>query len=556
MPLRSYQLEGVDALWEFFEQNRKGHPLLAYPTGTGKSLILAACIHRAVYEYPETCIWALTHVKKLIEQNFAKLLQRWPNAPAGVYSSGLGRKDTQHQIIFGGIQSIVNVLEQLPVPNIVFIDEAHLVGPNDNTRYGKVFAYLLERNPRVRFVGLSATCYRMGHGMLTNGKPFTHMAIDYTSMERFNELVHDGFIAPLSAKKTAVQLDVSGVKTSGDDYNQKQLQEAVDKDGITRRALSEAIEWGRNRKRWLVFASGINHAEHIVDILAEYGYTAVTVHSDNHNAVNDANLLAFERGDVRIAVSMNALTTGVDVPEIDFIVMLRPTRSVPLWVQMLGRGTRVVYADGYDVETRDGRFAAMAASCKPNGCLVADFTSNTRELGPINNPVIPTERKRGQKAGARPAVVKACPACAEYVPPSVRFCYKCGHEFVIAVRIQDHSEGLEVMQVEAPRVEMFDIENVAYGVLRRAGRTPIFRAVYTARNKNGLRAFTEWLGFESEKHSVRRHASNWWIERSGIINNVPSSCSEAESQIKTLRIPKRARVWVNKARPEIMSYEY
>src|SRR4029079_8138707 len=101
---------------------------------------------------------------------------------------------------------------------------------------------------------------------------------------------------------------------------------------------------------------------------------------------------ALRAGEVRALVNNNILTTGYDDPTIDLIMVLRPTMSVVLWVQMLGRGTRPVFPPGYDSETLEQRMAAIMASGKFD-CLVLDYAGNTRRLGPINDPVIPAPPK-------------------------------------------------------------------------------------------------------------------------------------------------------------------
>ncbi|WP_423237389.1 DEAD/DEAH box helicase, partial [Enterobacter cloacae] len=125
--------------------------------------------------------------------------------------------------------------------------------------------------------------------------------------------------------------------------------------------------------------------------------TGETPKKERDTIIND-----FKSGRITAVVNNNVLTTGFDHPGLDLIVVLRPSESSRLWVQILGRGTRPDYADGFDLSTTAGRLQAIAASHKQN-CLVLDYSGNTRRLGPINDPVMP--KRPGQK-GKSTAPVK------------------------------------------------------------------------------------------------------------------------------------------------------
>jgi DNA repair protein RadD len=173
------------------------------------------------------------------------------------------------------------------------------------------------------------------------------------------------------------------------------LQAAVDDADITYRALTEAVQIGQSRRSWTAFASGIDHAIHIAEMLrGTFGIDAAEVHSKMPEKERDRRIEAYKRGELRCIVNKDILTTGFDHPPIDLILMLRPTMSTGLWVQMLGRGTRPYdpavhgYLPGFPTKKYD--------------CCVLDYAGNTRRLGPINDPVIPKpkgQRTRGRRAG-------------------------------------------------------------------------------------------------------------------------------------------------------------
>ncbi|NND99437.1 MAG: DEAD/DEAH box helicase family protein, partial [Pirellulaceae bacterium] len=322
--LRNYQERAVNALFDYFHKHR-GHPLVGMPTGSGKSLVIGDFIRRALSAYPQTRILALTHVKELVDQNAAALLKLWTTAPVGICSAGLRRFETQFPIVFAGVGSVMNRADELGHRDLVLIDEAHMVSPKETTQYQRLILALTAVNPNVKVVGFSATLFRMGQGMLTDGGLFTDVAFDLTSREEFNALLDDGWLAPLTPKQTATQIDTDPVKITLGEFNQKQLQKATDREAITSAAVEELCREGHDRKRWLIFAAGIDHSDHVAETLCAAGVDAVSLHTGPTSAPRDETINAFRAGELRAIVNNGILTTGFDCAEIDLIGMLRPT---------------------------------------------------------------------------------------------------------------------------------------------------------------------------------------------------------------------------------------
>ena len=401
---RQYQTEAVASIWQYFQTHPTGNPIIAMPTGSGKTIVNARFLEGIYKMFPFQKVMLLTHVKELIQQNYDKLVALWPDAPVGIYSDGLGQKESRQQITLGGIASVWRKPELFGHVDLIIIDEVHLVSPRGNTMYQTFITALQKINPHIRVIGLTATPWRMGHGLLTDPykdkddkihpSVFTDFCFDITNYQSFNRLIAEGYLVPLIPKKPKTELNVDGVHLRGGEFIEKDLQLAVDKYEITVAACKEAIELGKDRKKWLVFASGIEHAEHITEILNDMGISAGCVHSkrDDRNKM----IADFRAGKLRALVNNNILTTGYDDPTVDMIVVLRPTMSTVLWVQMLGRGTRPVYPAGYDSETIEQRIEAIKASGKLD-CLVLDYAGNTRRLGPINDPVILSSKLRGTR---------------------------------------------------------------------------------------------------------------------------------------------------------------
>ena len=551
---RDYQVAARDAIWAYYANGGTGNPVVALPTGTGKSLIPPDFIEQVLAYWPGQRFAVLVHVKELVAQNYQTMIRQWPAAPAGVVSAGLGRKEWGRPITFAGIGSVARYAARLGHIDILFIDECHLVSDNEDSMYRKLIDALLKINPHMKVVGLSATPWRVGTGHIVDGDVFTDVCYDATTLEAFNWFIEQGYLVPLIPRPMRTTIDTDKVKIQGGEFQQKDLQAAVDREEITAAALDEALELSHDRQSCLTFATGIEHAEHIAAYLESRGEHAVVIHSKMPEVERDARLAAFKRGDVRWAVNNNVLTTGFDHPALDNIVMLRPTRSPGLWVQMLGRGTRPDYADGFDLETQEGRLLAIAQSGKQN-CQVLDFAGNTMSLGPINDPQLP--KKRGKGGGVPP--VKTCKeentkehaGCGVFNHPTAKVCVNCGAEFIFENKLSDRAGTSALIAgnkaYEEPVVNEFKVTRVTYEKHAKIGRPDSIRVNYYC----GLRRFTHYVCPEHGGIPTRK-AEAWWARHGG--GSMPHNTESALKMIDHLRVPARIRVWENKKYPDILDW--
>lgn len=538
MQLRYYQKEAVESIFNYFANGKTGNPVIALPTGTGKSLVIADFLKQSLSYWPNQRFMMLTHVKELIQQNANKLKATWETAPLGIYSAGLNEKNSFLPIVFGGVASVHSSPGIFGHRDIVIVDECHTIGTNKNTMYRKVIDQLKETNPFLKVIGLTATPFRLGQGLITEDGLFTDICYNASSMQAFNRLVAEGFIANLIPKRTSLELDTSKVRITNGDFNEHDLQAAVDVDSITYSAVKEFIEYGNERHSGLVFTSGIEHCNHVKSAIQSFGESATAVHSRMTRAERDEALLGFKNGTYKYIVSNGVLTTGFDHPPIDIIGILRPTMSPALWVQMLGRGTRPY---SWFVENQ---YIAGFNFVKEN-CLVLDFAGNTKRLGPINDPVLP--RKKGQKTGDAP--IRICGHCGVYNHASARFCCSCGEAFEFKQKLFTEAGTEELIKTDLPVVETFEVSRVIYNKHIRPGSVPTMQASYFC----GLRCFKEFVPIEHPGIAGKR-ALEWWQQRSP--EPFPASVDEALSKISQLRAPKKIRVHVNKKYPEILSHEY
>lgn len=402
--LRPYQRKAVDELYAWFGEH-EGNPCIVAPTGSGKSHIVATICQEAVEQYPGTRVLMLTHVRELIEQNLEKLMMHWLMAPVGVYSAGIGRKELEYPITFAGIQSIYNRIDEFKAPDLIIVDECHLISHKDQGMYRTFVDAMKQQNPDLRVIGLTATPYRLGHGLITD-KP---ALFDEPLIESIDILTlqAQGYLAKLKSKTTRNRFDLTGVGKRGGEYIESDLQRAVDVHETSEAVIDEVMAIAGNRRAWLFFCAGVDHARHVCEVLRSRDVPAACVTGETSKAERDYYIAQFKRGHLKALTNANVLTTGFDYPDIDLIVMMRPTMSPALYMQMAGRGLRVKSHGG--------------------DCLVLDFAGNVAMHGPITHVRPPGKAGKG---GIAPS--KICPDCDEILHAAVKVCPECGYEFPLS----------------------------------------------------------------------------------------------------------------------------
>ncbi len=551
-----FQTDAKNAIFNYFENGGKGNPLVCCPTGSGKSIIIADFLRDVFRHYPNQRVMMLTHVWKLIQQNAEKMQNFWPTAPIGIHSAGLGHRDTMMPIIFGGVQSVHKTLEKNEFAfghrDLILIDESHLLGSDEDSQYLKVIAALTKINPYLKIIGFTATPYRLKMGLLTDGGLFSDVCFNITTHEWFQRLIAEGFLSPLIGKVTTTKIEgINSLSVTAGDFNNKQSEDLVDTDEITYSACKEMLEYGYDRSKCMVFAAGVQNAEHIAAMLQSFGASALAVHSKLSADENKKRLALYDNDEVWAIVGANMLTTGYDQPRIDLIADMQPTCSPGKHVQKLGRGTRVF----------PGK----------NNCLVLDFVGNIGRNGPIDDPVMP--RKPGARTG-EPPPVKICtgdklltnkdkpPAvwtkgCDAYNHASARYCCNCAEEFNFTTKLFSTAfNDAPMKQEENPVFETVPIMRPIHyskheGKDKGSGivSPPTVKAMYPF----GIRSINMFLCFE-HTGKPRRIAHEWWQRHSP--NDPPATVDEFLSRTHELRVPKSVQVHANLKYPTIMEWHF
>jgi len=502
--LRPYQSAALDAIWKYFYSGSKGNPLVVAPTGSGKSLIIAGFCEQVQKRWPEQRILILSHVKEILTQNRKAIQSLLPDIKVGIYVAGLNRKDIA-PVTLASIQSAYNAQEIFKENfDVILVDEAHLIPHRGEGRYRTLLKLLNKPT-----VGFTATPFRLGTGYLHIGEGALFDQIIYNI--RINDLIKMGHLCEVAAKGTHVPMDPTDIRKSGGDYVVSALAERFDKEAITSKIVNELLVYKNLRKKWLLFAIDIAHAEHITELLNQRGIVAESVHSKTKNRT--AIIKRFKEDysqqstSLQALVSVAVLTTGFDAPSVDLIGLLRPTSSPVLHVQIIGRGLR-------------------PAAGKID-CLVLDFAGNLLRNGPIDNPDI---RTCGNGSGE--PIMKMCENCYEIVYAAVKICPVCGYEFLFEHHL--HSSFDKDANVLSA-IEWHKVDWAEYKEYLARSNKLMLKVTYHC----GLRTFSEYIAVEHTGYA-RYRAQHWWQRRHKI--PLPNTVKETLPLVNDLKTPSEILV--------------
>lgn len=571
MKLRDYQTEDVQAGLNFLFYAKETAGLILEPTGVGKSVIIADTTRQTKLYYPPARILMLTHSKELVEQNHDKAQSMIRDYKVGLWHAGLRKKETDSDILFAGIDTVANNPQLLGVRHVVMIDEAHRVSPRLNTNYRKVCAAIQTMNPMAKFLGLTATDYREGQGLLTDAwydrqaktliKPFWEtIVIDHTNTEKFNWYIEQAYLKRLVPKQPDNVIDVSGLRVSATthDYKQEDIDQLVNNEKRISAIVDEICAHGFDRRSWLVFAAGNVNSELVMKEIASRGVSVAMISDKTEKKERERILADYKAYKIRCIVNNDILTTGFDHNGVDLIAVVRPTNSTSLWVQMLGRGTRPVYAAGYDLETLEGRKSAMFASGVHN-CLVLDFAGNSKRLGAINDPVKPVAPSQKRKAAAKDAPLKVCGnnECKTYMYATAKICDECGYEFPMSSLVRNHAatQDLVVEKEHVPDIRRLLVTSISFREKKYFDSGMSAASLHVVYNCGSNGKFEERLSFGK----LTKRTELWW-QALGNGYPIPKSIDEfmtyGKAHIKQVSV---IDVYMNKPRrttPEVIRYGF
>lgn len=410
--LRGYQQAAIDEARAAYRHHRA--VLFQLPTGGGKTVTASTVVHGAAQKGNGT--WWLTHRKELAEQ----ASQTFHNLgiPHGMVQAG-HVSDPLALVQVASIQTIARRIHSMPPPALIVFDEAHHIGAGQWDTIFNAF-------PKARILGLTATPWRLdGQGL---GKWFGHMVAGPT----VSELIEQGSLSPFRLFAPAIP-DLAGVKTAQGDYQRGALAQAMDKPAIVGDAIGHYRKLCMG-KRAVAFAAGVENSKVIASQFRAAGIPAEHVDGSMPDADRDGAVDRFRRGETLVLSNSDLFGEGFDVPAIEAAILLRPTKSLSLYLQQVGRALRPM----------PGKEAAIILDHAGNS-LVHGLPDDDREWSL-------EDRERRPKGEQATVATRQCTECF-FVYRPVPKCPNCGHVEPVKAR--------EIEQIEGSLEEVARVERIA-----------------------------------------------------------------------------------------------
>ncbi len=479
LKLRPYQEKCLTVLKARLKETDA--PLLVNASvGSGKSVIIAELlltIERAGWR-----ALCLTMNSTLILQNSMAYFKQ--GGQPGIFCAALNSKETNFPVIFASPQSVIQDLyneKQEGISfapfNLIIIDEAHNINISDpKTTYIRIFNWYAQlakdKGHKIRFVGLTGTPYR-GKGIsIVGASQFFKEEVCSISAEW---LISQGFLTkPLWGLSNKLKYDFDDIKTNSmGKFNYKEIKSRVSP-RLTANIMQRVQSIVQNRRGVFIFATSIEHCKECIEYLPPHETALIT--GDTPDYLRHEYITRARIGEIKYLVNVNVLCTGVDVPNFDTVVFVRPTESLVLYMQAIGRGLRL-YPGKQD-------------------CLVLDYAGNLERHGDIDNPII-NEAVKNQskndpdycipcyqchtlnKVTARRCIgtpndkrcehyfeFKECIKCGVNNDITARFCRECKSEII------DPNKKLNFEHAHLEKITL-EIESCYYGAKMNQSQTKV-----------------------------------------------------------------------------------
>jgi len=510
MILRPYQEEAVHAVYEHL-QNREDNPCVVLPTGSGKSLVIARICSDAVLHWGGRVL-ILAHVKELLQQNADKLHRLTPDVDFGIYSAGLKSRQTKEPVIVAGIQSVYERACELGAFDLILIDEVHLVPESGEGMYRTFLKEAKIVNPNVRLIGFTATPYRMTSGLICKPENLlNHVCYD----KGIKELINEGFLCRIHTRVPATKIDCSDIRVRNGEFRSEEVAERFSTEAAVHSIFVDIFKNTKDRNKIIIFCCDVAQATFFQKEFARFSDQSVGLITGETPSHERAELIARFQDKptgllgrvqpLRWLVNVNVLTTGFDAPNIDCIVLARPTLSPGLYVQMVGRGSR----------NAPGK----------TDCLVLDHGSNIQRHGCIDAINIKIQHGGG-KGGDAP--IRECPECHTILPISISRCASCGYIFPIpesVSKLADKASNEGILSGQKTEI-LYDVQDISYSKHYKKNGTPDDPPTLRIEYRVGFNEFvSKWVCPEHKGWAWSTKFVPWWKQHCNI--QPPTTVDEA-----------------------------
>src|SRR5713226_5625292 len=327
MILYPFQREAKEAVLRHWENGNRA-ALVSLPTGSGKTIVFSDILQSSLSGTKDKGL-VLVHRDELLRQAMEKLRLVWPTAGISTVEAGYG--SYAGQITIASVMSIVRRVDKVPRIDKVVTDEAHHAPARS---WLKIYKRIGELFQGWQHLGVTATPIRSkGASDLEAifGKP--------VYVKSIFELIVEGYLSPLKGLEVRTETSVEGVGVQGGDFIVEELSRVINTRERNRLVVENYLELAADRKA-LVFAADLNHARSLTAMFKTQGVSAAWVSGETRLSLRRSFLEKLRNGELKVIVNCMVFTEGFDEPSLDAILVARPTRSLVLYCQMIGRGLR------------------------------------------------------------------------------------------------------------------------------------------------------------------------------------------------------------------------
>lgn len=410
--LRPYQSELIDKTRALMQAGNRSI-LIQSPTGSGKTLLTAHMVGTCVQKRMRA--FFIVHRQELISQSSKAFTSL--GIPHAIISPNHGQH-FQSPVQIASIQTLARRHKRYPKPSLVIWDEVHHIA-------SKSWTALHAQYENAYHIGLTATPERLdGQGL---GKWFSQML----EGPKVSWLIEHGFLSPYRLYAPS-HVNLSGIRQQMGDYARGELSAAMDKPKIIGSAVEHYLKYAKG-KRAIVFAVSVEHSKHIVEQFIKGGINAAHVDGETATDAREAAIRGFTDGSIQVLSNVELFGEGFDVPAIDVVVLLRPTQSLGLYLQQVGRGLR-------PNEHKDRT-------------LIFDHVGNCERFG------LPDQERewslvgREKPNGSYEAPVRICPLCFGAQSPGKTICIFCGALLPVKSREVETVAG-ELQEVDTAQLAL------------------------------------------------------------------------------------------------------
>jgi DNA repair protein RadD len=454
-----YQLPLKNKIMQAWESVRA--VLAVCPTGGGKTIIFSSIIH----DHVGACA-AVVHRKEIVGQISLSLaalgVKHRIIAPLKTVQTirrkhlkkfGKSFYDQHAQCGVVSVQTLTSNASQNNATLQAWLNQITLCVYDEGHHYVKqgLWAKAVDCMARAKLLLVSAVPERAdGKGLGADADGFAEEMVEGPTTRW---LIDQGYLSGFTYKAPQTDFDVRDLAvTASGDFNAKAFRARVVESHLVGDVVKHYRMFARGL-RTIVFATDVKTAEEMAEAFRQAGFTSVALSGDTDPGVRDRELERFEDGGLQVLVNVDLFDEGFDVPGVECVIQGRPTQSLNKFLQMIGRGLRVVYAPGYDLATQAGRLAAIKAGGKP-AAVILDPVRNWERHGMPDWPRVwkLTGKEKGTRdTGDDTVPQRVCIACTGPYEAFYKACPYCGHVPVPAGRsLPEQVEGdLLELDVEA-----------------------------------------------------------------------------------------------------------